>query len=95
MSPNEGLIVAAVAQTASPTDLDPELTDFYSHFHIMPNAREFHNDQNHNDLDLCVSDSSSNIKEKSKLKKFTQALWNAHITTLKKENKKKRGIYSK
>jgi hypothetical protein len=95
MSPNEGLMVAAAAQTAPPTDLDPELTDFYSRFHITPNAREFHNNQNHNDLDLCVSDSSSNIEEESKLKKFTQALRNAHITALKKEDKKKRGIYSK
>jgi hypothetical protein len=95
MSPNEGLMVAAVAQTAPPTDLDLELTDFCSRFHITPNAREFHDDQDHNNLDLCVSDSSSDIEEESKLKKFTQALRNAHITVLKKEDKKKRGIYSK
>ena len=87
-----------VSPTAPSTNLNPELTDFCLHFHIIPNFREFHNDQNPSDLDLYVFNQSSNIEdieEESKLKNFTQALQNAHITALKTENKNKRGMYSK
>jgi len=59
MSPKEGLMVAAApTQTVSLTDLDPELTNFYSYLHIRPAIREFHNDQDESDQGLCVSNHS-------------------------------------
>jgi hypothetical protein len=83
------------AQTVPPTDLDPDLTDFCSRLHITPATREFHDDQDESDQDLCVSDHSSDIEEETELKRFTQALRNAQITALKNKNKNKRGTYSK
>ena len=74
--------------------LDPEITDFCLRLQITPVSREFHNED---DSDSSVSNHSSDIKEESELKRFTQALQEAQIAALKREkdNKNKRGRYSK
>jgi len=94
---DHNLIVAAAAETASPTDitdLDPELADFCSHLNITPAIREFH-DEDETGSDLCVSNQSSDIEEESELKKFTQALQMAQINALKNKTQKKKTVYSK
>jgi hypothetical protein len=70
----KNLMVAAVAETAPLTDLDPELLDFYSCTHITPTLKNFHNKEDQSDPELCGSNGSSGIEEESELKKFTQAL---------------------
>jgi hypothetical protein len=95
------LIVAAAAQTvslltpteAAVTDLDPELTDFCLRLHITPAIREFHDDEGESDPDL--SNQSSDIEEESELKRFSEAFRMAQVTAMMKENKNKRGKYSK
>jgi hypothetical protein len=69
------------------------LTDFCSRLHLTPAIRDFCDDDDN--PDLCVSDQSSDIEEESELKKFTRALQEAQIIALKKENKNRRGTYSK
>jgi len=51
--------------------LDPDLTDFCSCLHITPTTREFCNDGDSSNPDLCVSDQSSDIEEELELKRFT------------------------
>lgn len=87
--------MVAVAQIVPPTDLDPEIVDFCLCFHIAPTVGEHYNDENNNDPHLCVSNQSSDIKEISELKKFSEALRNAQVAILKTINKNKKGKYSK
>ncbi len=77
-----------------PNDLDPDLMGFCSHLHIIPVDMEFHDD-NYDGSDSSVFNQSSDIKEESKLKSFTQALQMAQTAALKKEIENKRGPYSK
>ena len=94
MPPKRDLMVTA--QTV-PTEivLDPELTDFCSHHDITPAVGEIYDNQDDSDLDLCVSDQSSDIEEESELKRFSKALQDAQVIALKQGNKNKRGWYSK
>jgi hypothetical protein len=76
--------------------LEPELTDFCSRLNITPVIMEFHDDDD--DCDIIsgsVSNHSSDIEEESEITKFTQALQDAQIAASKRENKKRRGVYSK
>jgi hypothetical protein len=86
--------LVAAAQTDPLTNLDLELTEFCSRYHITPTITEFQNDEDESD---CVSNQSSDIEEESELRKFSRALRNAQIIALKKEKEKKnkRGKYSK
>ncbi|KAF8488554.1 hypothetical protein F5888DRAFT_1639131 [Russula emetica] len=84
-----------MAQTVPPTDLDPELVDFCSRFHVTPAVREYHDDEDESDPHLCVSNQSSDIEEESELKTFSEALKKAQVAALKRVNKNKRGKYSK
>lgn len=97
---------AIAAQTVSPTqsrestpnfpiDLDPELTGFCSRLHITPAQREFHDDDDDSDLDLPVSNQSSDIEDETELNRFMQALQRAQTAALKKQKKNKRGSYLK
>jgi hypothetical protein len=69
--------------------LDPELMDFCTHLHITPAVRKYN--ENNSDISNCSSD----IEDKVALKKFTHTLQKAQIVALKKENRKKREIYTK
>jgi hypothetical protein len=80
--------MVAAAQTVPPADLDPE-----SDFRLITPA--INDDEGGSDSDLGVSNHSSDIEEEIELRRFTQALQTAQVTALKKENKKKRGMYSK
>jgi len=73
--------------------LDSELTDFCSCLHITPVIREFHDEDNSDHL--SVSNHSSDVEEESELKRFTQALQTAQIAALTRENRNKKGFYSK
>ena len=65
------LMVAAMAQIVPfLLDLDPELTNFCSHLHITFVLRDFHNDEDESDPEICVSNQSSDIKDESELKRF-------------------------
>jgi len=80
------------------TILDPELRDFCTCLHITPVAREFHDQKDESDPHLCVSDQSSGIEEESSLmalKTFSNAFRKGQVAALQKENKKKKGRYSK
>jgi hypothetical protein len=92
---DSGESTSPVSNPDTESVLDPDLTDFCSRFHITPTIREFCDDEDGSNPDLCVSDWSSDIEEESELKKFTQALQRAQIIALKKENKNRRGKYSK
>ena len=98
MLPKEKLNVAAAAQTAPPTQLDPELMNFCSYLNITPAIREFHDNEDKIHPNPCVSNhsnQSSDIEEESKLKKFTQALQKAQSITLEEQNKNKKRVYTK
>jgi len=76
----EKLNVASPAQTALPTQLAPELIDFCLSLNITSAIRKFHDNKDEIHPNPCISNQSnqsSDIKEKSELKKFTQALQKA------------------
>ncbi|KAI0266629.1 hypothetical protein BGY98DRAFT_939031 [Russula aff. rugulosa BPL654] len=75
--------------------LDSDLTDFCSRLQITPSIRQFYEDEDDTDPDLCVSDQSSDIEEESELRRFTRALQEAQVIALKEEKKNKRGKYTK
>ena len=74
--------------------LDPEITDFCSRLNITPVITEFH-DEDDNDLDVTISNHSSDIEDESELKKFMQTLQMAQKAALMRGNKNKRQFYSK
>jgi hypothetical protein len=67
MSPKGKLNIAAAAQTAPPTHLDPKLMDFCSRLNITPAIREFYDDGDESYPDLPLNQ-SSDIEEESELK---------------------------
>jgi hypothetical protein len=74
--------------------LDLKITDFCSHLNITPIITGFHN-KDDNDLDVTISNHSSNIEDESKLKKFIQTLQMAQKAALMRGNKNKWWFYSK
>jgi hypothetical protein len=74
---------------SNPPILDSDLTDFCSRLQITPSIRQFYEDEDDTDPDLCVSDQSSDIEEESELRRFTRALQEAQVIALKEEKKNK------
>jgi hypothetical protein len=79
----------------SESNLDPELADFCTRLNITPHIQEFHDDEDGSDSDHCASNKPSESDMEESLRVFIQAFRRTTTAVLKKENKKKRGKYTK
>jgi hypothetical protein len=91
VSPRESMPLSLISTECV---LDLKITDFCSHLNITPVITEFH-DKDDNNLDVTIFNHSSNIEDKSELRKFMQTFQMAQKAALMRGNKNKQWFYSK